>query len=47
MNMKYKSKPIVIDITDTSTIDNGSTCAYLFISIKTLVTNVYGMKSNK
>ena len=32
---------------DTPTEDNGSTCAQLFVSTKTLDTDVYGMKRDK
>ena len=49
LNVKRRSEPVAKDTVycDTSAIDNGSTCAQLFVGTKNLLTDVYGMKSDK
>ena len=49
LNVKRMSEPLETDTVhcDTPVIDNGSTCAQLFVGTKTLLTNVHGMKSEK
>ena len=49
LNIQRKSEPVATDIVycDTPAVDDGSKCAQLFEGTKTLVTNVYGMKSDK
>ena len=47
--MKCRDEPVATDTvhSDTLAIDNGSTSTQIFARTKTLVTNVYGIKSNK
>ena len=46
---KRRSEPVATDTvySDTPAIDDGSTCAQLFVGTTTLVTDVYGMKTDK
>ena len=48
-NVKRRSEPVATDTvySDTPAMDDGSTCAQLFVGTKTLVTDVYGMKTDK
>ena len=47
--MKCRDEPVATDTvhSDTLAIDNGSTSTQIFARTKTLVTNVYGIKSDK
>ena len=49
LNFKRRNKPVATDTIycDTSAIDDGSKCAQVFIGTKVLVSDFYGMKSNK
>ena len=49
MNVKRRDEPVATDTVycNTPTIDNGSTSAQIFVATKTLVTDVYGMKTDK
>ena len=49
LNVKRRSEPVATDTVyaDTPAIDNGSTCAQVFVGTKTFVSDVYGMKSDK
>ena len=49
LNVKRRSEPVATDAVycDTPAVDDGSTCAQLFVGTKTLLTDVYGMKSDK
>ena len=49
LNMLQKDEAIAIDIVyhNTPPIDNRGTSAQIFVGIKTFLTNVYGMKSDK
>ena len=49
-NAKHRYEPVATDsvYSDTPAVDDGSTCAQLFVGTKkTLVTHVYGMKTDK
>ena len=43
-NAKRRSEPVA---TDTRSVNYGSTCALIFVGTKTLVTDVYEMKTDK
>ena len=47
-NAKLRSEPVATDTmcSDTPAVDNGSTCAQFFLGTKTLVTDVYGIKTD-
>ena len=47
--MYRPDKPVATDTiySDTTAIDDGSTCAQLFVGKKSLVSDVYGMKTYK
>ena len=49
MNMYRHEKPVATDTmySDTASIDDGSTCAQLFVGTRPLVSDVYGMKMDK
>ena len=49
LNVKRRSEPVAICTVycDTPVVDDGSTCAQLFVETKTFLTDVYGMKSDK
>ena len=49
LNVKRRSEPVSTDTvySDTPAIDDGSTCAQFFVGTKTLITDVYGMKTDK
>ena len=49
LNVKRGSDPVAIDTVycDTPAIDDGFTCTQLFVGTKTLITDVYGIKSDK
>ena len=49
LNVKRRNEPVATDTVycDNPEVDDDSTCAQLFIGTKTLVTDVYGMKSDK
>jgi hypothetical protein len=48
-NVTRRSEPVATDtiFSDVPAIDNGSTCAQLFVGRHSLVTDIYGMKSDK
>ena len=48
-NAKQRSEPVAADTvhSDTPAVDDGSTCAQLFVGTATLVTDAYGMKTDK
>ena len=48
-NVKRRSEPVAIEnvYSDAPAVDDGSTCAQLFVGTKTLVTDAYGMKTDK
>ena len=48
-NVKRRSEPVATATahSHTSVADGGSTCAQLFVVTKTLVTDIYGMKTDK
>ena len=48
-NVHRHNEPIITDTvySDTPAIDSGYTCAQLFVGTKSLVTDVYGMKTGK
>ena len=47
--MHYRDKYVATDTiySDSPSIDDGSTCAQLFVGAKSLVSDVYGMKIDK
>ena len=49
LNIKRRSESVATNTVYSKTpeIDDGSTCAQLFIGTKTLITDVNGMKSDK
>jgi hypothetical protein len=49
LNVKRRDEPVATDIvfSDTPAIDGGETCAHIFVGTETLVTDVYGMKTEK
>ena len=49
MNVKRRSKLVATDTfySDTPSINDGSTCAHIFVGTKILVTDIYGMKTDK
>ena len=49
LNVKRRSEPVTTDMVyyDTPDIDNGSKCAQLFVCTKNILTDVYGMNSEK
>ena len=49
LNVKRRSEPspIYTIYCDTSAIDDGSKCDQVFVGTKILLTDVYGMKSDK
>ena len=48
-NVPRRNEPVATDTvySDTPAIDDGSTCAQLFVGTESLVTDVYGMKSDR
>jgi hypothetical protein len=48
-NVIRRSEPVATDTiyADTPAIDNGSKCAQIFVGRDTLVTDIYGMKTDK
>jgi hypothetical protein len=49
LNVHRRDEPVATDtvFSDTPAIDGGETCAQIFVGTETLVTDVYGMKSEK
>ena len=49
LNAKRRSEPVATDtvFSDTPAVNDGSKCAQVFAGTKTLVSDVYGMKSDK
>ena len=49
LNVHHRSETVATDTVyyDTPTIDNGSTSAQIFVGTKSIVTDVYGMKTDK
>ena len=49
LNDKCRRNPVATDsvFCDTPAIDDGYTCAQLFLNTKTLIADVYGMESDK
>ena len=49
LNVHRRSEPVGTDIiyADTPAVDDGSTAAVLFVGIKTQVTDIYGIKTDK
>ena len=49
LNVKRRSEPVETDAVycDTPAIDDCSKCSQVFVGTKTLLTDVYGMKSDK
>ena len=49
LNVERRSDPVATDLVycDTPAIDDDPKCAQVFVCTKTLVTDVYGMKSDK
>jgi hypothetical protein len=49
LNVKPRDEPVATDtiFSNTPAIDGGKTCAQIFVGTETLVTDVYGMKSEK
>ena len=49
MNVYRRDKPVATDTiySDTHVIDDGYTCDQLFVGTKSLVSYVYGMKTDK
>jgi hypothetical protein len=49
LNVHRRNEPVATDTvySDTPAIDNGATSAQIFVGTKSLVTDVYGMKSDK
>ncbi len=49
LNVQRRDEPVATDtvFSDTPSIDGGETCAQIFVGTETLVTDVYGMKSEK
>jgi len=49
LNVHRCQEPVATDTVyaDTPAIDDGSTCAQIFVGRESLVTDVYGMKINK
>ncbi len=49
LNVRRRDESVATDtvFSDTPAIDGGETCAQIFVGIDTLVTDVYGMKSEK
>jgi hypothetical protein len=47
LNVKRRDEPVATDTvySNTPAIDGGETCAQIFVGTKTLVTDVYGMKT--
>ena len=48
-NVKRRSETVATDTvcSDATAVDDGSTCAQFFVGTKNLVTDVYGMKTDK
>ena len=48
-NVKRRSEPVATDTvhSDAPAVDDGSTCAQIFVGTKTLVIDVYGIKTDK
>ena len=48
-NVYRRNEPVATDTiySDTPAVDNGATSAQVFVGTKTLVTDVYGMKTDK
>jgi len=49
LNVFRRDEPVATDTvySDTPAIDDGATCAQIFVGTKSLVTDVYGMKTDK
>jgi hypothetical protein len=49
LNVFCREEPVAMDtvFSDVTSIDDGSTCAQLYVGTKSTVTDVYGMKSEK
>jgi hypothetical protein len=49
LNVQRRDEPVATDTvySDTPAIDGGETCAQIFVGTETLVTDVYGMKTEK
>ena len=49
MNVYCRGEPVATDIiySETPSNDDGSTCVNLFVSTKSLVSDIYGMKTDK
>jgi hypothetical protein len=49
LNVQRRDEPVATDtvFSDTPAIDGGETCAQIFVGTETLVTDVYGMKTEK
>lgn len=49
LNVKRRSEPVATDTaySNTPAIDDGATCAQVFVGVKTLVSDAHGMKSDK
>ena len=49
LNVKRRDEPVATDtvFSDTPAIDGGQKCAQIFVGTETLVTDVYGMKTDK
>jgi len=49
LNIHRRNEPVATDtiFSDVPAVDDGSTCAQLFVGTESLVTDVYGMKSEK
>jgi len=48
LNVHRRNEPVATDtiFSDTPAVDNGSTCAQIFVGTESLVTNAYGIKSD-
>ena len=49
LNVACRNEPVTTDTvySDTPAVDSGATSAQVFVGTQTLVTDVYGMKSDK
>ena len=48
LNVHRRNEPVATDtiFSDTPAVDNGSTCAQIFVGTKSLVTDAYGIKTD-
>jgi len=48
LNVHQRNEPVATDtiFLDTPAVDNGSTCAQIFVGTESLVSNSYGIKSD-